>query len=153
MPSRIIARIALFASMVAVATMVIHIPMPAVKGFINLGDSVIFVAAILSGPLVGGLAGAIGSAIADVSLGYAHWAPWTFVIKGIEGVIVGVLAAKPVIAMGGGALWMVSGYFVAASVMYGVAPATASIPGDALQGAASILIGWLVLRALPQRFR
>ena len=37
------------------------------------------------GPLPALVAGGLGSALADLLTGYAHWAPWTLVIKGIEG--------------------------------------------------------------------
>ncbi len=151
MDTRIITRTAIFAALVAAATMVINIPLPAVQGFINVGDSVIFLAGLLFGPLVGGLAGGIGSMLADLLLGYAHWAPWTLVIKGIEGVIVGSLARRPLVAMPVAALWMIGGYLAAATVMYGFGPAAASIPGDLVQGAGSIVIAGLIYIPLRQR--
>lgn len=151
MHTRTITRVAIFSALVAVATMVLNLPLPHVHGFINVGDSVIFVAGLLFGPVVGGLAGGLGSMLADLLLGYAHWAPWTLVIKGIEGVIVGSLARRPLAAMPAAAVWMVGGYFVAASIMYGVGPAAASVPGDLLQGAGSIAIASLVYFPLRQR--
>ena len=70
-------------------------------------------------PTVGALAGAIGSSLADILLGYSHWAPWTFVIKGLEGLIAGRLAHKPFVGAPTGAGIMVFGYFIAGSVFYG----------------------------------
>lgn len=148
-----LAYIALFAALVAVATMVINIPLPAVQGFINVGDSLIFVAGLLFGPVVGGLAGGIGSAIADLLLGYAHWAPWTLVIKGIEGVIVGYLATRPLVAMPVAGLWMVFGYFIAAIFFYGFQPALVTIPMDLLQALSSVVLGYLLFKALRARFK
>jgi uncharacterized membrane protein len=40
---------ALFAALVAVATMVINIPMVATQGFVNVGDTMIFAAGIFMG--------------------------------------------------------------------------------------------------------
>ena len=57
---------ALLTAMVAVATMAFQVPIPATKGYINLGDTVIFIAALLLGPGYGALAGGVGSAMADL---------------------------------------------------------------------------------------
>ncbi len=72
---------ALLMAMVTVATMLIQVPVPATKGFINVGDTVIFVAALMFGPRTGVIAGGVGSALADLLSGYAHWAPWTLSSK------------------------------------------------------------------------
>jgi len=84
---------ALGIALVALATMSIQIPVPQTRGYINLGDTVIFVFAMLFGARIGALAGGVGSALADLLTGYAHWAPFTLVIKGIEGLLVGLLAS------------------------------------------------------------
>ncbi|MDT7886613.1 MAG: ECF transporter S component [Thermoproteota archaeon] len=73
---------------------------PVPGGYLNIGDAVIFIAAILFGPLIGFLAGSIGSALSDVLLEAYMFAPGTFVIKGLEGFIAGVvyryLIRKPI---------------------------------------------------------
>ena len=72
-------------ALTAVATMAVQIPIPATKGYLNLGDSVIMVLAVVFGPRFGFLVGSLGSALADVVTGYAYWAPATLIIKGVEG--------------------------------------------------------------------
>ena len=49
--------IALLAALVAVATLVLRIPMPATEGDINVGDAVIVAGALLMGGWSAGLAG------------------------------------------------------------------------------------------------
>jgi hypothetical protein len=44
--------------------------------------------------LIGSFAGGVGSMIADILLGYPHYAPATLVIKALEGGIVGFLGRK-----------------------------------------------------------
>ena len=44
---------ALFAALTCVATMLIHIPMPATNGYINLGDGMVLLGAFLLGPVYG----------------------------------------------------------------------------------------------------
>jgi len=85
--------VAIFAALVFVATLVIRITIPATGGYFNVGDSMIYVAALLYGPLVGGLAGGIGASLVDV-LGYAIFAPGTFIIKLVEGAIAGYVGYK-----------------------------------------------------------
>jgi uncharacterized membrane protein len=85
---------AVFAALVAAATSVLNISIPSTKGYFNLGDMMVYTAAILTGPLVGGLAGGVGSALSDTYLGYYNFAPGTLVVKGLEGLIVGYLLKK-----------------------------------------------------------
>ena len=149
-----LAVIALLVALTAVATMIIKIPTPATRGYVNVGDSAIFVAALLFGAKVGGLAGGVGSALADVLLGYTHYAPITLVVKGIEGVIVGglfgwtrrsilsksgVMLAVPIVLLGGA--WMVFGYFASQIALYGLGAALGELVGNTFQALASTVIG------------
>jgi uncharacterized membrane protein len=86
---RELTRISIFAALVFVTTFITKIPIVATGGYFNFGDSLIFVAALLYGPLVGGLAGGIGAAIADIIGGYPIFAPGTLIIKFFEGEITG----------------------------------------------------------------
>lgn len=86
-------------------------------GYLHLGDIGIYVAAFLFGPLVAFIAGASGTALADLSFGYGAWAPGTFVIHGLQAFVAGVIAWRrgmtPMVIAGivGGAI-VVVGYFV-----------------------------------------
>ena len=155
--------VALFIALVALATMVINVPMIATQGFINVGDVVIFLSAVLMGPRVGIVAGGLGSVLADLLLGYAHWAPWTLVIKAIEGLIAALLGHSIYRreqrvngrVIGGlilAALWMVLGYYVAGGIMVGFKTALASVPGNLLQGLGSVVLALPLLHAF-RRFR
>ena len=61
-------------------------------GFVHMGDIAIFVTAILFGPVVALISGGLGTALADVSLGYGAWAPGTLVIHGLQGFVAGLIA-------------------------------------------------------------
>ena len=52
-------------ALVAVGTLVLRIPNP-MGGYFNLGDVMIFVCALTFNPIIGGIAGGMGSAIADL---------------------------------------------------------------------------------------
>lgn len=83
----------IFSALVFAATL-ISIQTPITKGYFNLGESMVYTSAIIGGPIIGGLAGGIGSAFADLYLGYSYYAPGTLAIKGLEGAIVGLLYFK-----------------------------------------------------------
>ena len=80
----------LYSLFIALVTTVTYFGFPMPFGYINLGDAIIFSIALVFGPVAGFISGAVGSALADIILGYAIWAPFTFVIKGLEGYLVGL---------------------------------------------------------------
>ncbi|RKD27588.1 TIGR04002 family protein [Caminicella sporogenes DSM 14501] len=134
----------LLIALVAVSTMAIQIPVPATEGYIHLGDSMIFLAAVFFGSRYGMIAGGIGSSIADILTGYTHWAIPTLIIKGLMGYIVGKIAdnerydlinLRNIISLIIGALWMVIGYYFGGAVLKGsfLVP-LASIPSNLIQG-------------------
>lgn len=85
---------AMFTGVVCVATVILKMDIPATHGFFNVGDSMVYVTALLFGSAVGGIAGGLGSSLADVLLGFPYYAPGTFMVKGVEGLIVGYLGHK-----------------------------------------------------------
>jgi len=86
--------IVIFTVAVYVVTIAIQIYQPATGGYFNLGESMIYLAALLYGPIVAGIAGGVGAALADLSTGYSIFAPGTLVIKFIEGVVAGFLIKR-----------------------------------------------------------
>jgi uncharacterized membrane protein len=149
---------ALAIAMVTLSTMLIKVP--AIKGYINFGDIFIFSIAVLLGKKAGFAAGAMGSALADLMLGYAIYAPGTFVIKGLEGLICGIIAER--LGSGGhktrslaigtacGALVMVTGYLLYETVIFGFPVGLASIPGNLLQGGVSAVAAVPVILAIKK---
>ena len=85
---------AVFTALVCVTTMMLSIYVPATQGFFNVGEAMIFLSAILFGPFVGAFAGGFGSMLADLLLGFPHYAPATLIVKACEGAVVGTLKKK-----------------------------------------------------------
>jgi len=85
---------AIFTGLVAVATIALKVDIPQTKGYFNLGDSMVYITAILFGPLVGSIAGGVGSMFGDIILGAFPYPPGTLIVKGIEGFIVGYISHK-----------------------------------------------------------
>ncbi len=159
---------AIFAALVFVVTSLIPpIPIPATSGYFNIGETTIYIAALIFGPLVGALAGGLGSALSDAFLGFGLFAPGTFFIKGGEGLIVGFLNTTlrrrfsnlticATISVLVGGLEMVVGYFLYEQfvISYPFAVALAEVPFNIVQ----MLIGLIVVvpvmhavfRVIPQ---
>jgi uncharacterized membrane protein len=90
--SLLISIAALMTALVAVLTAAFQIYVPFTQGYFNLGEVGVFITAILFGPIIGAVAGGVGSMMADIATGYVHYALATLVIKGAEGFIVGYLS-------------------------------------------------------------
>ena len=150
---------ALMAALVCVATMIIKIPSP-LKGYINLGDGIVLLSGWMLSPGWGFLAAGLGSALADLFLGYAIYAPTTFVIKGTMALVAFLCfkilhkkTGKMLSWLIGGLLAetvMIIGYFIFAGFLYGFAPALVNIPANAIQGAAGIVIGVVLMKMLEK---
>lgn len=135
----------LMAALVCVATAVLVIQLPT-GGYANLGDCFVIISACILGPVYGGLASGIGSALADLFLGYGVYAPFTFIIKFCMAVAVYFITKKAknksfmaqatalVVAAIAAELIMVGGYFILESFMYGAGGAMANVFGNAIQG-------------------
>jgi len=150
----------IFAALTCVLTMLISIPIPATQGYINIGDVGVMLTALIFGPVIGSLGGGIGSALADIFLGYPLWAPATFIVKGLEGLIVGLIANPrkvrtyfnvfDIIAVIFGGLFMVFGYFIVEFFVFnfGLAAALAELPGNLFQFAVGALISLIFIIVL-----
>jgi len=149
----------IMAALVCVATLFFILPIPATQGYFNVGDAMIVAAAIVFGPMVGAIAGGVGAALADILAGYSYFAPFTFVIKGLEGAIVGLIYAKIksrfiiklVIAWILGGLEMVAGYFISEYLFLGYGDAAfVEIPFNLTQMLVAGIIGIPLVIALKR---
>ena len=162
--------VAAFATLAFVGTMIIRIPIPVTGGYFNLGDTFVMIAALLYGPLVGGLVGAIGPAAAD-AIGFPQFILATGVVKGIEGLVIGLIATGsrknrliPFLAIGTGIAILVAGYYIFEAAIYpamasyipffGVTDAKAAlaeIPPNLLQGIISGIVAYGIYRVFNKQ--
>lgn len=153
--TRKIVMAALLAALACVATMLIKIPSP-LKGYINIGDGVVLLAAWSLSPLYGFLSAGLGSALADVFSGYAVYAPATFVIKGLMSLIAyygfKILHKKShsipsrIVSGAAAEICMILGYFLFEGFLYGFAPSIVNIPANGVQGAVGLILGCILIR-------
>lgn len=159
--SREVAAIGVMGALTCIATMIFTFPIPATSGYFNFGDAIVMTAALTFGPIIGAIAGGLGSGLADLLGGWYNWVIFTTVIKGAEGYIVGTLAGDPetrtfnktVVAWFVGAIVMVAGYFIVQTFMYGVGAAMVEVPFNFLQMAVAGIVGVPVSIAVKDRLR
>ena len=147
---------AMLMALCCVATLVIKIP-TVTGGYLNAGDIVVVLAALLAGPLYGGVAAGFGSGLADVISGYMSYAPGTLVVKGCAAVVTALIFRAcrkksfgfALLSAICGEIIMVLGYFVFEDFILGYgAAAAAEIPGNAAQAAVGIVGGLALYFAL-----
>ncbi|MBF8984667.1 ECF transporter S component [Lutibacter sp. B2] len=150
-------------SLVFIATKFLNIRLPISinGGLIHLGNTMLFIAAIVFGKKKGAVAGAFGMALFDIVSGWMAWAPGTFIVRGVMGYLVGSISwAKDrngnhlgwnIIAIVVAGIWMIAGYYVTEGILYGnwIAPMT-SIPGNIIQIVVGAIIGLPLAVALKK---
>jgi uncharacterized membrane protein len=92
--SRKVATTAIFTAFVAVTTWAFTLGIPTTNGgYFDVGEIMVYIAAILEGPYVGAIAGGVGSMLSDAAVSPAY-APGTLAIKAAEGFVVGYLTNR-----------------------------------------------------------
>jgi uncharacterized membrane protein len=160
--------IAVLTAVVVVFTIIVKIPTPT-KGYLNLCDLAICFIAFTFSPLTAFIAGGLGTAIADIISGYPQWAPISFVVHGIEGLVVAIIVKrsakeisegikvaplKVMLAMILCVIVVAGGYFVLTAIFMGIgfAAAAAGIPGNIVQAGVGVVAGYALSRAVVKAY-
>ena len=153
-----VAVVAVLTAVVVVFTLVIRIP--TTKGYLNLCDVAICFIAFTFGPISAFLAAGLGTAIADLISGYAQWAPISFVVHGIEGLLIALIVRKQplskmriLLAAIGCILTVSLGYFVLSALFIStVAVAAAEIPPNMIQAGVGVVFGLALSKAIKRAY-
>ena len=165
---RYIAYLAVFSALTFVATIAITIPMASASGgYVNFGDTIIFVASALLGPVGGMSVGAIGSVIADLIFA-PEYALITLIVKGLEGLIAGLVIKALVnllkekkyvyyvsfiVGFILGGLEMVLGYYIGGGILLGImggdfqvgfATSLLDVPSNFIRFGVSVGVGFVI---------
>ncbi|MFW5981134.1 MAG: ECF transporter S component [bacterium] len=153
---RHLAYLSLFIALVALATYFIRIP-GLNTSYYNLGELVIFTLALVFGAKAGLLAGALGSALVDLVVAPV-WAPFTFLIKGFEGWVVGKIGqegklSKNILAVIIGGHVMIVGYALAVWLLYDWPAVLPEIAGNYGQAGVGAIVAVPLARQINKYFR
>ncbi len=160
--TRLIALMAIMSALVLALTVGVRVQTP-IGGYIHLGDIAIYFAALAFGPVVGAVAGGVGTALAD-AIGFPLFIVASLVVHGLQGYVAGRIGYGKThwsflaMAVFIGGVILVIGYFIAEVVFLGYAPAVALqevIPNivQASSGAVGALVYLAVRRAYPPIMR
>ena len=140
----------------------VRLPIAANGGLIHLGNVPLFIGAVIFGKKTGMLAGGIGMGLFDLLSGWTLWAPFTLVIVGLMGYVVGRMTEKEshqnyfwyVASIAAACVIKIVGYYLAEVIIYGnlLAPA-ASIPGNLVQIAVAAVIVLIAIGPLNKAAR
>ena len=146
-----------FVALTIVVTMTSKIPIPGGYGYVNLGDAVVLVSALLLGKKSGAYIGGISSALADIFLGYMMFVPLTLITKGLEGYLCGLIYEKfptpitSIIAAIVGGATMVLGYFIGEIYLYDLGVSLAAIWPNTMQAIIGVIVAIILFNILKNR--
>jgi uncharacterized membrane protein len=154
--------VGMLAAMCTIAT-TIKVPF-GVGAMVHLGSAFLYTTGIIFGGVYAGLAGAIGSAFYDIVMGFSPYTLWSFAIKGIAGLIVGLVAKglwpeanrnskmtgtqlmiRAFFACVLAALWTLAGYILAWWYVTGsLTTAIANIPSSLMTSSAGLIVALIL---------
>lgn len=156
---------ALLTALVFICTVLLKIPVGP-DCYVHLGDAVIILAVLKLPRPYACFAGAVGATLADLIGGFAFWAPWTFVVKLVMILILGIfvdlskkkvtdktiLGVNPTEFVGliASLIVAVVGYFCCEYMLFGSwAPAATCIPFNIIQ----VTVGAVVAEIISKRIK
>lgn len=145
---------AVFMALIVVAT--IFVSLPLAFGYVHLGDAIIVVACFLLKPKKAIPISLLGSALADLILGYYIYIPATIIVKGLFATCFSFLIyekptfARCAISLVLGTLIIFLGYFIFEVILYGFGTAIVNVPFNALQGGVCSLVGGAVIQSIKK---
>jgi len=92
--SQLVALSALFGALTLLFTVVLTVYIPETRGYFNLGEAGVYLTAMVLPPPWAALAAGLGSALADIILGYYVYAPATLVVKAAEAFVASLLLRR-----------------------------------------------------------
>ena len=147
---RLIALTAMFAALTYTLTAFLHVP--TIKGYVHVGDGVIFLASAILPTPYAAAAGAIGAGLSDALSGYFIWVPATVLIKGLTTLAFtskgehivntrNLLALIPALILCVGGYGLYSGLVIYHSLAAGFADAAANAVQTIASGIVFVLSG------------
>ena len=155
METRVLAKYAMFAVLVFVATYALKIPI--YHGLPHMGDAVIMALALTFGKQAGAVAGALGAMLSALLSGYnIVWLPVSFIIHGLQGYLTGWIGynsrffLRRLLAVVIGGLVMSVLYQIVSFLYYGIGAALPQFIGNVLQFSSGVVVSLILASALER---
>lgn len=156
-----ISLVAIMTAIVAVFTIIIRIPSP-IGGYISLCDAAVTFVAYAFGPFTGLIAGGLGAAFADLLGGFPQWALISFIVHGVEALLMGLVVRKDSSSMAMRivaaliAVVIVSCGYLFLTTLFGLTVFTEAlleVPGNIIQSGVGAVIGLLLYSGVRKAYR
>ena len=156
-----ISLVAIMTAIVAVFTIIIRIPSP-IGGYISLCDAAVTFVAYAFGPFTGLIAGGLGAAFADLIGGFPQWALISFIVHGVEALLMGLVVRKDSSSMAMRivaaliAVVIVSCGYLLLTTLFGLTVFTEAlleVPGNIIQSGVGAVIGLLLYSGVRKAYR
>ena len=152
--------LAISTAIVAVFTIAIRVPTP-LGVYVRLCDVAVTFISYAFGPVTGFIAGGLGTAVADLAGGFGQWAIVSFVVHGLEGLLISLIARKnpdsfiyKVISALAAVVIVAGGYFLlTGAFLVGFSAALAEVPANIVQAAVGVIIGLPLSLAVRKAYR
>lgn len=156
-----ISLLAVCTALVAVFTIAVRVPVPATGGYISLCDVAVTFVAYSFGPVTGFIAGGLGTALSDMLGGYMQWAPVSFVVHGVEALLIALLVKKDhvtllvkILAAIVAVIVVAGGYYLLTGLfLIDFKTALAEVPGNLIQAAVGAVLGLVLSEAVGKAYR
>lgn len=169
--TKLLVTTALMTALVLICTLLLKVPVGP-DCYVHLGDAVILLAVILLPRPYACFAGSVGATLADLTGGFAFWAPWTFFVKLIVVLVFGLFLDLSRKANGAGntrtiigipvlefiglivaGVVSVVGYFLSEYMLFGAwLPAATCIPFNIIQITVAAIISELLSKRIKLKF-
>ncbi|MGN1113664.1 MAG: TIGR04002 family protein [Oscillospiraceae bacterium] len=141
----------LFTAIIYVLTAFLHVP--TIKGYVHIGDGIIFLAASVLPTPYAVFAAAVGGALSDALSGYWIWVPATLIIKGLTALfftskkptilnVRNFIALIPALILCVGGYGLYSGIFIYGNLVAGFADAIPNVLQIATSAVLYIILGF-----------
>lgn len=149
------ALLAMLTALTTVLALTFIFPVPMTKGYVNLLEVGIYTTAMLLGGPAGMIVGGISGGMLDLLLGYPQWIIFSVIIHGGQGYIAGKWSGSRkwktrILFLVVSSIFMIIGYFLATTFLYGSVAGVASIVGNVIQNAFGIVVSMLLVKALDR---
>lgn len=148
---------AIFIAIITVLTLLVKIPFKPTQGYLTLADAGVYTAAFLLGPALGGIAGGIGTALADLLSGYPIFILLSLLAHGLQAVVAATVQkllhhdiARMIVGCIGGTLVMTAIYFLGETFVLDIAVGAAllEVPGNICQNVAGAFVAIPLTRTI-----
>jgi uncharacterized membrane protein len=155
--ARAIAKVGAVSALTVSAILLFRIPGPGGNVYFHLGETVMLASAVILGRWRGAFVGGISAVLADLLAGAALWAPFSFLIHGFKGYLVGRLSNgeggfRDAAAMSAGAVVMIASYTLLAGFLYGAGMMPVEFFGDLLQGGFGVITAYPLSKLVLSKF-